>query len=184
MAMMAAIATVGLPAVSTPAAAAPAEMLANGDFAAGDTHWTLEQTGAATGHIDIVKEGTNGKAAMRLKVLTLDNNPWKLQICHDGIRIKKGVTYLLSFWAKSDHPVSINVNCMQNHVPWEHHGAAEEITLSTEWKQMQFKFVGPYDDDNMRITFTNLAVAAGQLFWFADCSLTEVPPSMAGSPPS
>jgi len=184
LAMMAAIATIGLLTVSTPTDAAPTEMLTNGDFAAGGTHWALEQTGVATGRIDIVKEGPIGKAAMRLKVLTLDDKPWKLQICQKEIQIKKGATYLLSFWAKSDHPVPISVNCMQNHAPWEHHGVAEEVPLSTEWKQTQFKFVGPYDDDNMRVTFTNLAVAIGQLFWFADCSLREVPPSMAGSPPS
>ena len=172
---MVATTTIGLLPVAMPAGAAPAEMLANGDFAAGDTYWILEQTGVATGRIDIVKEGPTGKDALRLKVLTLDDKPWKLQLCHKGIQIKKGVAYLLSFWAKSDHPVSISVNCMQNHAPWEHHGAAEEVALSTEWKLTQFKFVGPYDDDDMRVTFTNLAAASGQLFWFADCSLSEVP---------
>lgn len=184
LAMMAAFASIGLLTAATPTDATPAEMLKNGDFAAGATHWTLDQTGVATGQIDIVKEAPIGKAAMRLKVLTLDDKPWKLQIYQKDIQIKKGVTYMLSFWAKSDRPVPISVNCMQNHAPWEHHGAAEEVALSTEWKQTQFKFVGPYDDDNMRVTFTNMAVMIGQCFWFADCSLREVPPPTTGSPHS
>jgi hypothetical protein len=175
-ALRVAVATIGLLIVATTADAAPAEMLTNGDFVRGETNWTLEQTGGATGQIDIVREGPSGKAALRLKVLTLADQPWNLQICQKGIQIKKGVTYTLSFWAKSDHPVRISVNCMQNHAPWEHHGAAEEVALSTEWQETQFQFVGPYDDDNMRVTFTNLAVAVSQRFWFADCSLREIPP--------
>ena len=48
-----------------------------------------------------------------------------------------------------------------------------DITLTTEWKQIKFTFVGPYDDADMRIQFTNLAVTANQVYWFADCSLTR-----------
>ena len=88
--MMAAMATIGLTAVSTPTDAAPTEMLTNGDFAAGGTHWTLEQTGVATGQIDIAKEGPIGKDALRLKVLTLDDKPWKLQLCQKDIANQKG----------------------------------------------------------------------------------------------
>lgn len=184
LAMLAGLANSPSSAVTTPTGATPAEMLANGDFSAGVTPWTLEQTGGATGQVDIVQGMPSGQAALRLKVLTLGDKPWGLQLCHKGIRIKKGETYVLSIWAKSDRPSPITVNCMQDHAPWEHHGAAEEILLSTEWKQTTFKFFGPYDDDNMRVSFTNLALATGQVLWFGNCSLQQIQPQMAGSPPT
>ena len=38
-------------------------------------------------------------------------------------------------------------------------------------KPETFTFVGPWTDDNARITFTNLGTTVGQTYWFADCSL-------------
>ena len=68
------------------------------------------------------------------------------------------------------------MNCLQNHEPWDH-PTQEEMPVSTGWKQVQFTFVAAWDDDNVRITFTNLGTAPGQIYWFAECSL--VPASEA-----
>lgn len=148
------------------------ELLVNGDFKRGLSGWTVEQSGA-TGNAAVVKEGVAGQAALRLNVLTVGDKPWRLQVHQPKLRIEKGKRYVLSFWAKTNRPVAITVNCMQNHAPWEHHGAAAETGLTLEWKQVRFSFEGPWDDANARITFTNLGTAPGQTYWFANCSLKE-----------
>jgi hypothetical protein len=153
--------------------AAPAkdsnEMLVNGNFAGGSENWVLEETGA-TGKMDVVKEGPDGKNALRMKALTIGDNTWGLQIYQTGMKIAQSKAYIMTFWVKSDRDGEITVNCMQNHEPWDHQ-TMEKMPVTKEWKKMEFKFVGAWDDDNVRVSFTDLATAADQTYWFADCSL-------------
>jgi len=151
-------------------AAAPDEVLVNGNFAGGITNWVVEQTMGATGRVEIVPEGPEGKPALRIKVLSISDQSWRLQFYQNGIRVKKGKTYALTFWAKSNQDGDFNVNCQQNHEPWAH-PTQETMPISTEWKQEQFDFVAAWDDDNARITFTNLGTAPDRVYWFANCSL-------------
>src|SRR5450432_1121577 len=155
LATLAGCASNSQPTTQTPAKPAAGEMLVNGNFAEGNANWTLEQNTSATGQVDVVNEGPAGQPALRLKVLTVSDTPWHLQLFHKGLRIEKDKNYVLTFWAKSDRAGNINVNCMQNHEPWDHH-IQKEIALDTQWKQIQFTFAGPWDDDNARICFTNL----------------------------
>ena len=155
-------------------AVAPAwaqQLLSNGDFSAGLKKWTIEETGAK-GKAEVVPEAPGKRSALRLKVVKVGTQSWNLQAYQGGIRIKKGQAYTLKLWAKSDRPVTITVNCMQNHAPWEHHGAATEVALTPKWQLVTFPFVGPWNDDNARVTFTNLGTVTGQTYWFAGVSLT------------
>jgi len=171
------------PAVAAPVAAAPVassslsvaaparsdEMLVNGSFADGNANWVVEESGA-TGRAEYVKEGPDGKPALRIRVLTTGDKTWRLQVYQTGMRVEKGRGYIMTFWARSDRDSNVTVNCMQNHEPWDHHTQGKML-VSTEWKQMKFAFIAPWDDNNVRISFTDLATVPGQVYWFADCSL-------------
>ncbi|MGA2324085.1 MAG: carbohydrate binding domain-containing protein [Sedimentisphaerales bacterium] len=157
----------------TAAVRSTAEMLVNGSFADGNAHWVVEESGA-TGRAEYVKEGPDGSAALRLRVLTIGDHAWRLQVYQTGMRVEKDRTYVMTFWSKSDRDCNVTVNCMQNHEPWDHH-TQEKMPVSTEWKQMHFTFVAPWDDNNVRISFTDLATAPDQVYWFAGCSLVPAP---------
>jgi hypothetical protein len=148
------------------------EMLKNGNFENGDANWILNQTNGATGQMEPVKEGPDGKAAMRLKVLTTSDQPWRLLLYQKLPPIEKFKTYTLTFWVKSDRVGSINATCMQSHAPWDHK-TQQPVTISSEWKHVQYTFEGAWDDDNARICFTNLGTTPGQVYWFANCSLMQ-----------
>jgi hypothetical protein len=158
------------------------EMLVNGSFAEGNANWVVEESGA-TGRAECVKEGPDGKAALRLRVLTIGDHTWRLQVYQTGMRVEKGKTYVMTFWAKSDRTGSITVNCMQNHEPWDHH-TQKKMPVSTEWKQMRFAFVAPWDDDNVRISFTDLATVPDQVYWFAKCSLVPTSEAKTAASPT
>ena len=150
--------------------AAPTEMLVNGSFANGTNNWVISAESGATGQAEVVGEGPDGKPALRLKVLTVGDQPWRFQFYQTGMRVAKGREYVLTFWAKSNQEGDFTVNCQQNHEPWAH-PTQEELPISTGWKQVQFTFVAAWDDDNVRITFTNLGTAPGRTYWFSGCSL-------------
>jgi hypothetical protein len=62
------------------AAVAPGEMLVNGNFADGTNNWAVVAEAGATGQAEVVGEGPDGKAALRLKVLTVGDKPWRFQL--------------------------------------------------------------------------------------------------------
>jgi hypothetical protein len=149
------------------------EMLVNGSFADCNARWVFEESGA-TGRAECVKEGPDGKPALRLSVLTTGDKTWRLQLYQTGMQVEKGRGYIMTFWVRSTRDGSITVNCMQNHEPWDHH-TQKKMPVTTEWKQLKFAFIAPWDDNNVRISFTDLATAAGQVYWFAECSLVPGP---------
>jgi hypothetical protein len=161
---------------------APDEMLVNGNFADGNANWVVEESGA-TGLAEYVKEGPDGSAALRLRVLTIGDHAWRLQVYQTGMRVEKGRGYIMMFWARSDRDCNVTVNCMQNHEPWDHHTQGK-IPVSTVWKHMKFAFVAPWDDNNVRISFTDLATVPGQVYWFAECSLVPGPKVKSDAAPS
>jgi hypothetical protein len=176
----------GQPQKATNAAArASAEMLVNGNFAAGMTNWVVMESGS-TGKAEIVAEGPDGKPALRLKVLTVGDQPWRLQVYQTGMRVEKGKAYVLTFWTKSDRAGSIMVNCMQNHAPWDHQ-TQKQMPVSTDWQPLRYTFVAPWDDDKVRISFTDLGTVPDQIYWFANCSLVpnaEAKTTVALAPPT
>lgn len=157
-------------ATAADAANLPAEILRNGDFAQGPAHWEAEQANGANAQIEVVKAGPADLPAVRIKVLTVADQTWRLQWSQKKITITKGRPYALTFWAKAKQAGPITVTCMQNHAPWDHSTQAK-IDLTTEWRKIEFPFTGAWDDDNARISFTNLGTVIGQEYWFALCSL-------------
>ncbi len=161
------------------------ELLTNGNYAKGTKPWVLEQAGSAKGTMGVTKEGPGGQAALKVNIQNKGEQSWQVQLHQGGLKIEKGRKYTLSYWAKADRPTVITVNCMQNHEPWEHHGAATEVNVSTKWEKKTFSFAGPWDDTNARITFTNLATQPGATYWFSNVSLLAGPKStvIAKKPP-
>ncbi|MDR3690974.1 MAG: carbohydrate binding domain-containing protein [Fimbriimonas sp.] len=153
-----------------PAAKPGAEMLANGSFANGMSKWVLEESGDAKGTADVVADGPDGKQALRLNVLKVEDHSWHIQIYQTGMRIEKGRKYVMTFWAKSKRPGVITAECNQNHEPWEHETNAK-LPVTTSWTLLHFDFSGPWNDSNVRISLTDLGTVPGQIYWFANCSL-------------
>jgi len=155
---------------SEPKSNAIDELLVNGDFADGISEWHVEQQNGAKAIASSVPEGPRGDSAMRIEVEAVGNEPWHLQLYQNKIAIQKGKSYTFTFWCKSNRSGSIKAICMQDHDPWEH-STEKEFSLSTEWQKVEFAFEGPWDDEQARITLTNLAIDQGRIFWFANGSL-------------
>jgi hypothetical protein len=155
------------------------ELLINGNYAKGTKPWVLEEAASAKGTMGATKEGPGGQATLKVSIQNKGEQSWQVQLHQGGLKIEKGRKYILTYWAKADRPTVVTVNCMQNHEPWEHHGAATEVNLSTKWEKRTFSFAGPWDDTNARITFTNLATQPGATYWFSNVSLLAGPKTTA-----
>lgn len=144
-----------------------AEMLTNAGFAQGTNNWTLQLTEGAKAIMQTMNDAPDHKSALRVQVQQPAKAKWHVQLYQQKLRVQRGKTYTLTFWAKADVPRAITVNGMQAHAPWQNFSAAN-ITLKKEWQP--FTFTPNEDDDNARITFTNMGESSAT-YWFAAVSL-------------
>jgi len=132
------------------------ELLKNGDFRGPlEGTWHLErdqQTGVEWSTAD----GPQGQRCLRLVVTRRGEVPWRPQLHQGGLAVKQGKTYTLSFHVRSDRARSIGVNCMMAHDPWDRLGLGRDVETGADWQPRRLTFVAARDDDNARVTFTNL----------------------------
>lgn len=151
-------------------ASAAEDLLRNGDFSEGLVHWDSEQANGAAARVEVGPDGPEGQPALHFQVLTIADQSWRLQCSQKQITITRGRAYVLTFWARARQPGVIAVTCMQNHAPWGH-STLTTIGLTSEWRLYRFPFTGAWNDDDARISFTNLGTRVGQEYWLARCSL-------------
>ena len=145
------------------------EMLQNGNFAQGPAGWNLERHGTAKAEAQATHDAPQGAPALRVDVAAVDGVGWHVQINQPKLAFRKGEPYTLTFQARADAPRRIAVNAMQAHEPWKQLWTAE-TPLSTEWRTYQFTFQPTADDDNARISLSQLGERTGSI-WFAAVSL-------------
>ncbi len=159
--------------IEEPRSVEKSEMLINGNFSAGKKNWTVDQAQGAEAKIVINKEGPGGASAFRMDVVDVGEEAWNLQLYQGNLKVREGQKYRLTFWVKSNYEGTIKAICMQNHDPWEH-STEQEILVSEQWKKKEFTFSGPWNDENARITFTDLATDDDRVYWFAKVSFQPV----------
>ena len=145
------------------------EILDNGDFMQGLKGWILERHGAAKADYRVTHEAPQGAPALRVDIAAVDGVGWHIQMNQPGLTLRKGEPYTLEFQARADTPRRIAVNAMQAHEPWKQHWTAE-TPVTTEWKTYKYTFQPLADDDNARVTLSQLGERTGAV-WFAAVSL-------------
>ncbi|NMC21233.1 MAG: hypothetical protein GYA33_12535 [Thermogutta sp.] len=135
-----------------------AEMLRAGDFAGNwQQVWNLQRD-----EVSEVEVNAAG-GVLRLAVRKNGRETWIPQLSQGGLAVKKGQVYTLQFRMKSDAPRRIDVNCMMNHEPWQRLGLSAEVRLTEEWRDYRLSFTAEADDDNARITFSQLEPGSYEL---------------------
>ncbi len=94
---------------------------------------------------------------------------WHVQLNQGGLKLVSGRPYTLRFQARAEAPGAIVVNAQQAHDPWQilWSGNAE---LTSDWKTFEFIFTPTQNDDNARITFSNMGLRP-ETYEFAGVSL-------------
>ncbi|MGQ9821205.1 MAG: carbohydrate binding domain-containing protein [Thermogutta sp.] len=128
-----------------------AEMLQAGSFAGNwQQVWSLQRDEVS----EVETQVADG--VLRLTVRKNGRESWIPQLSQGRFAVKKGQAYTLQFRMKSDAPRQIDVNCMMNHEPWQRLGLSAEVRLAEDWRDYRLSFTAEADDDNARITFSQL----------------------------
>ena len=134
------------------AAEPPENILQNGDFDLkldGWHHWTHESAAAIFQTEGNKAEPIIGKNVAYIKISKAGDAIGHIQFYQQPFTLNKDTTYTYSLWAKSEKPRNATMRIMHQGVPWNVY-AAQEISLSEEWKEFFITFIMPMDDVNSR----------------------------------
>ena len=65
----------------------------------------------------------------------------------------------VTFWAKADKPMTINVSIDQTHEPWHVLGGRAPVSLTTQWKQYNVVLPINETDDKARLVFDRVTAS-------------------------
>ncbi|ACB77098.1 carbohydrate binding domain-containing protein [Opitutus terrae] len=130
-----------------------ANMLANGDFAAGTGSWNFEQHNGAVA-TRIAGTEFNGQPSLRIAVTTPGSAGWHIQLNQAGLAFTSGKTYTVSFSAKAAAATPLSCSLTRTG-PSDYSGVGSSIstTLGTSWQRYTFTFQAANDEPSVRLNF-------------------------------
>ncbi len=137
------------------------EMLANGNFAKGVASWTLEVHNGAEAS---VTTGTySGRTSARVSVTKPGTLDWHVQFLQGGLAVTQGQTYTLSFWARADSTITVNMQVGLAHDPWSSL-FENPCSLNTSWKYFEVPFQSGVTDDNVRVVLNGMGATISNIY--------------------
>ena len=103
------------------------------DDTASPTSWNLDITGSA--HANMEQDGD----ALKVTTTTSDGTNWHVQIYQSGINTVQAQTYILTFDAKADKPMTIPLSVI-NQTTYQSAGLFVNIDLATAWQKISYTF--------------------------------------------
>lgn len=114
------------------------------------------------------RDKTAGKGYARLLVEETTGDKAAPKFYWDGLEIRKGNSYCLSFKIRTDSPMNLILKVSQAHAPWKDGGLSTTVRCTNEWKEFRYSFTASLTDDDMRLVLFNFVPG---LIDIADVSL-------------
>ncbi len=146
-------------------------ILRNGDFAGGATGWELSKSGKAAASLETTHDALGGTACAKITVATVDGTPWHVMLTQKSLKLQKGMKYRVAFRARASAARQVNAEVCHSS-PYRGCGNAR-FDVGSEWRDCQFTFTAPEDDDQVRLSF-QFGEATGAT-WISDVILHEAP---------
>jgi hypothetical protein len=116
-----------------------------------------------------------GNASARIDVTASAGEDWHTALIADGVAVKKGKSYDLTFLARADKARSISTDAQKSSPNWMTYGWGT-TQLTTEWKRYTFNFESTGTDANARLQFM-LGTSTGSV-WIDDVHFYPHRPSI------
>ncbi|HQC43361.1 MAG TPA: carbohydrate binding domain-containing protein, partial [Verrucomicrobiota bacterium] len=155
-------------------------LLKNADFSESSTKegslnihpWMLENhSGKAELALD---EGhTNGVKALKIKVTQPADLAWHIQLKQSQMNQKAGQLKTISFWAKADKNLKLELNASQEGKTYSNVGLSQSLSLNAdEWRYFSFTYVASSTEDNFRPVWGGFANQECTV-WISDVRLMD-----------
>ncbi|MGL1900661.1 MAG: carbohydrate binding domain-containing protein [Fibrobacterales bacterium] len=150
-------------------------MITNGNFNMGVTHWDADWAGTASG-----STGTNSEGVV-LGINDGGTEAWHVQFKQGAIPLESGKTYRMSFDARATAARTIDAALETDGSPWTNYSNTSPFALSTSMQHFVQEFTMNETDMNARIVFNvgnnNADVTIGNVVLI---EVAEEPPVLTG----
>ena len=146
-------------------------MLRNGDFGSGATGWELSKSEKTAASLETTHDAPGGTPCAKITVATVDGTPWHVMLTQKPLKLQKGMKYRVAFRARASAARQVNAEVCHSS-PYRGCGNAR-FEVGAEWRDCQFTFTAPEDDDQVRLSF-QFGEATGAM-WISDVILHEAP---------
>ncbi len=151
------------------------ELIANGDFRAGEQGWRFETRGVARARFRTADTDgpVGGNRALVVQVDRVDAEAWHVMVSQDHLRLEEGRPYRISLWARAARPgARISVNVQQAQAP--HRvliSRSVEWTLTDQWNRYTEDVAPTATEANAKLNI--IAGNEVQTIWITDVSVRE-----------
>ena len=146
-------------------------LLKNADFAAGTDGWELSQQKPAAAALEAAHDAPGGKPCAKVAVTAVDDTPWHVMLTQRPLKLQQGMKYRVAFRARTSAARRLAAEVCHS-APYRGYGHAR-FDLGDQWRDCQFTFVAPENDDQVRLSF-QFGDATGTA-WISDVLLHESP---------
>lgn len=146
-----------------------ANLVSNGGYEAQGS-WTFYSNAGAKASFRPVRSDKHEGLSSALLEIAASNADWHVSVNQGGLKIERGVTYELSFWARSDTPHPLTVALSKDAPDWRNYGLSENISISPSWKQYFFHFYARETTADARLQL--MAGAKTGSVWIDDVRMT------------
>lgn len=105
-------------------------------------HWTHENQ--SSGDIAIAEVPETGTAdspnTLRASIRSNGGPDWHVQAHINGLDLKNGAIYTVTFRAKADRPMTVGVGARLDQADWHFLGLGASADVTTQWKDYAFSF--------------------------------------------
>jgi len=82
-----------------------------------------------------------GNASAHIDVTSADSYPWQANLYQTSLPVVAGTNYQVQFWARSDSPRLMTVDCESDNSPYPNYGLDSQLSLDTTWTLNTLTFV-------------------------------------------
>lgn len=142
-------------------------LLRNGDFRLGNTHWQHLANNGATASFSLTTGPAASDTALQASIQQLGPNNWDAQSIHSDFLCQAGKQYVISVWAKGVTSVGRFRLIMQ-----DTSYSAKDVTTTTTWANYQWNFTAPENGVNFKIHWISIGT-----FQISKLEIKEVNPT-------
>ncbi len=148
-------------------------LIDNSQFLLGTgTKWNEEVHADASAKFSIIKEKKGSGRSLRVDILKASDSAASVQLQQNGLALKKGKNYLLTFKARATDNRSITVEYCKSSPKWDNYGLYQGFKINTKWKLKSVVFSSSVDTAaDTRLSFM-IGNSTGTV-WLKDITLTE-----------
>ena len=135
----------------------PVNLIENGGFESDPIvpPWSfVVMSGNSASLVRDMGDAQSGTASARIDIASTSGTNWHIMFHQDDLSLQDGVTYDVTFWAKSSAPRNITLSALKSSGGSDPYGLLEHVAIDTEWQEYTVSFEANTTASDAKLQFS------------------------------